>query len=76
MQRALILVIHYPEIKLFHVFLKEGNETAELGGIGPFNYCLQVSVEQHAKSALLPKLCARQSHSLILAKESEESCQS
>lgn len=70
MQGAVILVINYPEIKLFHVFLKEGNETAELGGMSPFNYCLQVSVEQHAKSALLPKLHTRQSHSLILANES------
>lgn len=70
MQRAVILVIHYPEIKLFHVFFKEGIETAELGGISPFNYCLQVSTEQHAKSALVPKLHTRQSHSLIVAKES------
>lgn len=71
MQRAGILVIHYSEIKLFYVFLKEGSETAELGGISSLNYCLQVAVEWHAKSALLPKLCARQRHSFILAKEPE-----
>lgn len=56
--------------------LKEGNETAEWGGVSPFNHCLQVSAGQRAKCFFghQPVFQTR-SHSFITARHAEQSCQ-